>query len=97
MPASGSPVRSSYTLAEILSQPEIWRSSLQELGKNPGFQGALNRASSRREWLFVGCGSCLFVWPRRVPQHAMVFLHSKDSRELLLLKSRDGAIASSLS
>jgi len=61
MPASGSPVRSSHTLTEILSQPEIWRSSLRELGRNVAFQTALNNASSRREWLFVGCGSSFYL------------------------------------
>lgn len=61
MLASGSPVRSSHTLTEILSQPEVWRSSLRELGKNVGFQAALNHAPSRREWLFVGCGSSFYL------------------------------------
>jgi len=61
MPASGLPVHSSHTLSEILSQPEIWRSSLRELGRNVAFQSALRNAAYRREWLFVGCGSSFYL------------------------------------
>ena len=61
MPASGSPVRSLHTLAEILSQPEIWRASERELASNAAFQTAVANAPSRKEWLFTGCGTSLYL------------------------------------
>jgi glucosamine--fructose-6-phosphate aminotransferase (isomerizing) len=61
MPASGSPVRSSHTLAEILSQPEVWRSSSRELRESAAFQAILGGAAARKEWLFVGCGTSFYL------------------------------------
>lgn len=77
MLASGSPVRSSHTLAEILSQPEIWRSCLYELQDNTAFQTILSKSVSRKEWLFVGCGTSFYLaeaaaasWTLLTGQHA---------------------------
>src|SRR5215813_5144489 len=61
MPASGSPVRSLHTIAEILSQPETWRASQRELAADPIVQVVLASASSRKEWLFVGCGTSFYL------------------------------------
>jgi glucosamine--fructose-6-phosphate aminotransferase (isomerizing) len=61
MPASGSPVRSLHTIAEILSQPEIWRASQRELAGNAAFQAAIANAPSRKEWLFTGCGTSFYL------------------------------------
>jgi glutamine---fructose-6-phosphate transaminase (isomerizing) len=61
MPASGSPVQSTHTLTEILSQPDVWRSCLQELPSNAAFQSILKKAVSRKEWLFVGCGTSFYL------------------------------------
>jgi len=61
MPASGSPVRSSHTLAEILSQPEKWRLSQQALLQDAAFQSALAQTAGRSEWLFVGCGTSFYL------------------------------------
>lgn len=61
MHASGSPVRSTHTLAEILSQPDVWRSCLRDLVENHVFQTVLSKAASRKEWLFVGCGSSFYL------------------------------------
>ena len=61
MPASGSPVRSIYTLPEILSQPETWRVSQREAAANPAFASALSPLASAKEILFVGCGSSYYL------------------------------------
>lgn len=87
MPASGSPVRSQYTLAEILSQPETWRASRRELDGNPVYRAAIANAASHKEWLFVGCGSSFYLaeaaaaaWTLLTGQRARAFPAS----ELLL-------------
>ena len=61
MPASGSPVESIHTLAEILSQPDVWRSCLHELRGSAPYQSILNLAPKRKEWLFVGCGTSFYL------------------------------------
>jgi glucosamine--fructose-6-phosphate aminotransferase (isomerizing) len=61
MPASGSPVRSIHTLSEILSQPDVWRTCLRDLSASPAFQTILSKSSSRKEWLFVGCGTSFYL------------------------------------
>ncbi len=61
MPASRSPVRNSHTLSEILSQPEVWRSCLRDLSGSAAFQSILGKAPSRKEWLFVGCGTSFYL------------------------------------
>jgi glutamine---fructose-6-phosphate transaminase (isomerizing) len=61
MPASSSPVRGSYTLAEILSQPEVWRSCLRGLAKDVAFQAMRKKAHTRTPWLFIGCGTSFYL------------------------------------
>jgi glucosamine--fructose-6-phosphate aminotransferase (isomerizing) len=61
MPASGLPTRSLFTLPEILSQPEIWRTALRDLSTGSAFRSALADSASRREWLFVGCGTSFYL------------------------------------
>jgi glucosamine--fructose-6-phosphate aminotransferase (isomerizing) len=61
MPASGSPVRSVHTLAEILSQPAVWLTSQRELTANSTFESAVARLAAAKEVLFVGCGSSLYL------------------------------------
>jgi glucosamine--fructose-6-phosphate aminotransferase (isomerizing) len=54
-------VQNSATLQEILSQPEIWRASFDELRKNSSLHAALAEAGSRNEWLFLGCGTSFYL------------------------------------
>jgi glucosamine--fructose-6-phosphate aminotransferase (isomerizing) len=54
-------VQSSATLREILSQPETWLASLDELRKNNSLNGVLAEAGSRNEWLFLGCGTSFYL------------------------------------
>src|SRR5271156_2909231 len=61
MPASSSPARGSHTLAEILSQPEVWRSCSRGLAEDAAFQAMRKRAASRRPWLFIGCGTSFYL------------------------------------
>ncbi|HEY1423944.1 MAG TPA: SIS domain-containing protein [Candidatus Acidoferrum sp.] len=59
MTDSGS--QSKHTLTEILSQPEIWPVALRELGESAAFQSAARQTASRKEWLFVGCGTSFYL------------------------------------
>ncbi len=61
MPVSGSVARNSYTLAEILSQPEVWGSCSRGLAQDAAFRSMRSRARSRRPWLFIGCGSSFYL------------------------------------
>jgi glutamine---fructose-6-phosphate transaminase (isomerizing) len=54
-------IQNSATLKEILSQPEIWQSSLRELKKNGSLETALAESSSSTEWLFLGCGTSFYL------------------------------------
>jgi glutamine---fructose-6-phosphate transaminase (isomerizing) len=61
MPTSDSPLQKSHTLAEILSQPEIWLAALEQARSSPAFRSTVEQASSRREWLFLGCGTSFYL------------------------------------
>ena len=54
-------VQSFATLAEILSQPEIWRQCLSELESSGAIREILDEAKSRTEWTFIGCGSSFYL------------------------------------
>ena len=58
MPLNGS---QQHTLVEILSQPEIWPAAMRELGQSAAFQSAARQNASRKEWLFVGCGTSFYL------------------------------------
>jgi glucosamine--fructose-6-phosphate aminotransferase (isomerizing) len=61
MPAFSSPASSLHTYAEILSQPETWLTSQRALATDSAFQKAAAIAASRKEWLFVGCGTSFYL------------------------------------
>jgi len=61
MSAPSTPVRSTHTLAEILSQPEIWLSCQRQLASDSAFKSAAARLAFAKEILFVGCGSSLYL------------------------------------
>jgi glucosamine--fructose-6-phosphate aminotransferase (isomerizing) len=61
MPVSGSSVRNSHTLTEILSQPEVWRCCLLGLAADAAFQIMRNKARIPRRWLFIGCGTSFYL------------------------------------
>jgi len=61
MSAPSTPVRSVHTLAEILSQPEIWIACQRRLASDSAFKSASARLAAAKEILFVGCGSSLYL------------------------------------
>ena len=61
MAASGSQVRTTRTLPEILSQPAVWLSSQHEAVAAASVLSARKRLSDAAEILFVGCGSSFYL------------------------------------
>lgn len=50
-----------YTLAEILSQPLAWSTSLKSLEASGLLREIAQRFRGAEEWLFLGCGSSYYV------------------------------------
>ena len=50
-----------YSLAEILSQPECWRSCLASLRASGVLERVCDFFGDADEWLFIGCGSSYYV------------------------------------
>jgi glutamine---fructose-6-phosphate transaminase (isomerizing) len=94
MRTSGLPSRGIYTLPEILSQPDVWRSCLRDLSGSAAFQTALTEAASRKEWLFVGCGTSFYL--AEAAARSWTLLNGQPSRALpaseLLLFPRLGRL-----
>ena len=61
MPEPGLQMEGTHTLAEILSQPDVWRVVLDELSRSSEFRTILQRTSGRTDWLFVGCGTSFYL------------------------------------
>lgn len=49
------------TLAEILSQPQIWGETEKQLASSGALQHLAETFSPRSPWLFVGCGSSYYL------------------------------------
>src|SRR5215469_14128313 len=50
-----------HTLAEILSQPQIWRETERHLKASRVLEHLAETFSPRSPWLFVGCGSSYYL------------------------------------
>jgi glucosamine--fructose-6-phosphate aminotransferase (isomerizing) len=50
-----------YSLAEILSQPLCWSTTLKMLADSKKLEEAARSFSDADEWLFIGCGSSFYV------------------------------------
>jgi glucosamine--fructose-6-phosphate aminotransferase (isomerizing) len=50
-----------HTRKEILSQGEVWKSVLSELGRSATVQEILESFAPRRKWIFVGCGTSFYL------------------------------------
>ena len=63
MPNSGNNSHSpgAYSLDEILSQPQCWSASLEDLGHDRKLHSVAKRFARATEWLFIGCGSSYYV------------------------------------
>lgn len=54
-------VAGQYTLAEIFSQPMIWRETAQRLEQEKMLDELARAFSARKPWLFVACGSSYYL------------------------------------
>lgn len=50
-----------YTIAEILSQPLCWSTSLKQLEESGVLSDVARQFADADEWVFVGCGSSFYV------------------------------------
>jgi glucosamine--fructose-6-phosphate aminotransferase (isomerizing) len=50
-----------HTLAEILTQPEVWLAALRDLRNSKAFQEQAKESGGRSDWLFVGCGTSYYL------------------------------------
>ena len=50
-----------YGLEEILSQPQCWSATLEDLQQKKTLQAVAKRFARATEWLFIGCGSSYYV------------------------------------
>ena len=50
-----------HTLAEIFSQPQVWRETDKRLQKSGMLERLATTFSPRSHWLFVGCGSSYYL------------------------------------
>lgn len=53
--------RMSYTLSEILSQPDCWSECLRQLAASQELRSACKLANAAAEWLLIGCGSSYYL------------------------------------
>ncbi len=53
--------RAEHTLAEIFSQPHVWRDTDKRLQKSGMLERLAATFSPRSHWLFVGCGSSYYL------------------------------------
>ena len=61
MPTAKLPLQNSHTLAEILAQPETWRTALKQAEDAAAFQSAASQMRGASEVLFVGCGTSFYL------------------------------------
>src|SRR5262244_2265875 len=61
MTPSGSQVRSTHTLLEILSQPVTWLALQRDAEADPAVAEIRSRLTSASEIVFVGCGSSYYL------------------------------------
>jgi glucosamine--fructose-6-phosphate aminotransferase (isomerizing) len=54
-------VQGQYTLSEIFSQPQSWRTSLAKVEASTEFRAAVQMARPGAEWIFVGCGTSYYL------------------------------------
>ncbi len=50
-----------HSLDEILSQPQCWSASLEDLQREKTLHSVAERFARATEWLFIGCGSSYYV------------------------------------
>lgn len=60
-PIDSAATQHTYTLDEILSQPECWSDCLRDVATSPELQQAARLAEKNAEWMFTGCGSSFYL------------------------------------
>jgi len=50
-----------HSLAEILSQPDVWKACLAKLHQSQGLERVRDRFANAPGWLLIGCGSSYYV------------------------------------
>ncbi|MCU1297598.1 MAG: hypothetical protein JWO91_1876 [Acidobacteriaceae bacterium] len=50
-----------HSLAEILSQPECWRTCIEDLHQSKKLEQVSKLFGKAEEWLFIGCGSSYYL------------------------------------
>jgi len=50
-----------HSLSEILSQPQCWSESLEDLKQKKTLQSVAKRFAGATDWVFIGCGSSYYV------------------------------------
>jgi glutamine---fructose-6-phosphate transaminase (isomerizing) len=50
-----------HSLAEILSQPDVWKACLAKLHQTQGLERVRDRFADAQGWLLIGCGSSYYV------------------------------------
>ena len=61
MTISNARLQQSETWKEILSQGQIWQTILQEMSQSASIEKILATRATRKEWIFVGCGSSYYL------------------------------------
>lgn len=54
-------VPGSHSLEEILSQPQCWTATFEDLRQQKTLESVAKRFAQAEEWLFIGCGSSYYV------------------------------------
>src|SRR6266404_729799 len=81
-----------FTQNELLSQPQVWQKTLDDLKSSALLESLHEKTKSKTEWLFVACGSSLYLG--RTAASSWTFLTGLRARaipasELLLFPSAD--------
>jgi glucosamine--fructose-6-phosphate aminotransferase (isomerizing) len=50
-----------HSLDEILSQPDCWRTCIEDLRQSKKLEQVSKQFAEAKEWLFIGCGSSYYV------------------------------------
>jgi glutamine---fructose-6-phosphate transaminase (isomerizing) len=69
--------RGKHMHAEILSQPEVWRQTLNAMAANPRLEEICERVTTDVEWLFIGCGSSYYIAQAAAATFTSLGLHAR--------------------
>jgi len=61
MPNNDGQRSGAHTWNELMSQGDVWRSTLSELQRSSVIETILTSTATRSEWIFVGCGTSYYL------------------------------------